>query len=37
MSLEGHVISTGADGRLVGMAPDDVAALMGRALRSDRW
>ncbi len=36
MSLDGHVISTGADGGLVGMTPDDVTALMRRALRSDR-
>jgi hypothetical protein len=36
MLLDGHVISTGADGRLVGMTSDDVTALMSRALRSDR-
>jgi hypothetical protein len=36
MSLDGHVISTGADGVLVGMPPDDVTAVMNRTLRSDR-
>ncbi len=36
MLLDGHVISTGADGRLVGMTSDDVTALMSRALRNDR-
>jgi hypothetical protein len=36
MLLDGHVISTGADGRLVGMTSGDVTALMSRALRSDR-
>lgn len=36
MSLAGHVISTGADGQLVGMTPNDVTALMDCALRSDR-
>lgn len=36
MSLEGHVISTGADGRLVGMTPEDVTGVMDRALRCDR-
>jgi hypothetical protein len=36
MLLDGHVISTGADGRLVGMTSDDVTALMNRALRSER-
>ena len=36
MLLDRHVISTGADGRLVGMTSDDATALMSRALRSDR-
>jgi hypothetical protein len=36
MSLEGHVISTGPDGVLVGMTPEDVTAVMNRALQSDR-
>ena len=36
MLLDGHVISTGADGRLVAMTSDDVTALISRALRSDR-
>jgi hypothetical protein len=36
MPLDGHVISTGSDGVLVGMTPDDVTAVMNRALQSDR-
>lgn len=36
MPLEGHIISTGADGELVGITPDEVSALMSRALRGDR-